>query len=297
MKKMIQSILKRFRSFFCSPILSYLERQESNRQALLQNMLKFQYKQMVQADMQMPSFEDVGFKTYSEADEDGILHYIFALIGTTNKRLLDIGAAGINISNTANLVINHGWKGLLIEGDLKRVLSARKFYETFPNIRNYPPVVVDKWVTSDNVNQVIMENGFSGDIDLLSIDIDGVDYWIWDAINCMQPRVVIVEYQCIWGPEKSVTVPNSPDFKPEYHGRFGIYSGASLAAFVKLGKRKGYRLVGCSRYGYNAFFIQNGIGEEFFPEIPAKDCFKHPFTHWARKKFLNEIEELEWVEV
>lgn len=92
----------------------------------------------------------------------------------------------------------------------------------------------------------------------MSIDIDGVDYWIWDAITVIKPRVVVLEYQDIIGPDKALTMPYSDDFDASnYPMTLGMpdFCGASLPAFVKLARKKGYRLVGCNRLYYNAFFI------------------------------------------
>ena len=140
-----------------------------------------------------------------------------------------------------------------------------------------------------------MDNGVEGEIDLFSLDIDGIDYWIWNAVSVIQPRVVLVEYQDIWGPERAVTVPYKPDFN-----RFDVHPdfyGASLPAFVKLGHAKGYRLVGVNRYGFNAFFVRKGIGEDVLPEIPVADCFSHPKVIQGMKKRLPAVENLAWQEV
>ena len=263
----------------------------------MQLNLCFNYRRMLHQGMDLPKFDEVGFRVFSESDEDGILHYIFSLIGTSNKKLVDIGSAGISISNTANLLINHGWTGLLIEGNEERVKLSRKFYQQSEETRNYPPKIINAWITRENINKLLTDNKMEGDIDLLSIDIDGIDYWVWKAMDVISPRVVVLEYQCIWGPDKSVTVPYSPDFKGGFIGQYGVYSGASLAAFVKLGREKGYRLVGCQRYGYNAFFIRNDVGTGIFPEIPAAECFRHPFTQWAQEELLPKVIEREWVEV
>lgn len=115
--------------------------------------------------------------------------------------------------------------------------------------------------------------GFLGSIDLLSIDIDGMDYWIWEAIRVISPRVVVVEYQTSWHSEESVTVPYNEGFRAD--GDY-TYAGASLLAFVRLGKKRGYRLVGCERYCFNAFFLRNGVGEEIFPEVTVAECLRHP---------------------
>jgi hypothetical protein len=128
----------------------------------------------------------------------------------------------------------------------------------------------------------LTSEGVVGGVDLLSIDLDGVDYWIWSALTVVTPRVVIIECQDIWGADRSVTVPYSPDFRrpgPGYD-----YCGASLPALVKLGRQKGYRLVGTNRYGYNAIFVRSGLGEGALPEVPAKSCFDHPRARRSRDR-------------
>ena len=90
-----------------------------------------------------------------------------------------------------------------------------------------------------------VSTGFEGEIDLLSLDIDGIDYWIWEALEVIRPRVVVAEIQCIWGADRAVTVPYDPQFRAEYVQGFGIYSGASLKAFIKLGSAQ--RLSLCRR--------------------------------------------------
>lgn len=291
----------RVRSFLVEILTEVFRKKEviANREKHSQSeqrLLMMQYRQMLHHDMPMPGFADVGFRTLSENDEDGILLYVFSLIGTSNKKLVDIGASAGG-SNTANLIVNHGWTGLLFEGGKERAAATDQFYKLCPDTKNYPPKVLNEWVTRENIDGLLVKNGFEGEVDLLSIDIDGVDYYIWQAIESISPRVVVVEYQCIWGPEKSVSVPYSPDFKGGFVGQYGVYSGASIAAFVKLAKQKGYRLVGCNRYGYNAFFIRNDEGIDIFPEITPEECFNHPFTHWAQKELLPQVQDKEWVEI
>ena len=170
-------------------------------------------------------------------------------------------------------------------------------YRECPDTSNYPPECVASWITAENVNELLESLGQAGSIDLLCIDLDGVDYWIWKALDVVTPRVVVVEYQCVWGPERSVTVPYDPQFKAVFEGKYGVYNSASLAAFVKLGALKGYRLVGCQRYGYNAFFVRNGVGVDAFPAVTPQECFKHPFPRWAMETLLAKVKDLNWIEV
>jgi len=261
----------------------------------VQVLLALKYRELHRDGRPLPGFDQVGFRSYSQNEEDGIILFIFSLIGTTNKKAVEIGVGDGTECNTANLIINHGWTALLFDGDRANVLRGQEFYARCPDTWVFPPTFVHAWIEMENVNQLIRDNRFQGEIDLLSIDIDGNDYWVWKAIDCIQPRVVVVECHNIWGPERAVTIPYRRDFN-----KFNLhpdYSGASLAAFVKLGREKGYRLVGCNRYGFNAFFIREGVGEQVFPEVPAAQCLNHPQALLGRQTRLLEVKDYEWVEV
>lgn len=258
------------------------------------------YQALKESGAALPQLHQVGFKAFSQTDEDGILLYILSIIGSASKRAVEFCAGNGVECNSANLIINHGWHGLLVDGDDQLVKSGVDFYNRNPHTYVYPPVFVHRWITRDNVNSLIMEHGFSGDIDLLSIDMDGVDYWIWQAIDCIEPRVVVVEYQDILGPDKSCSVPYSDSFNSsDYSSSRGMpnFCGASLLAFVKLVRSRGYRLVGCNRYGYNAFFIRNPLGEKELPEIDINQCFIHPKVLWGMKERYPLVKDLPWVDV
>jgi len=148
------------------------------------------------------------------------------------------------------------------------------------------------------VNELFEKHGFSGEIDLLSLDMDGVDYWILEALT-VQPRVIVLEYNTILGPDRSVTVPYSDDFYAYQDTPPGVtptYLGASLTAFVKLARKKGYRLVGCNHYGFNAFFIRQGLAEEEIPEVAVADCFPNKNLAECEARF-RAIADRPWVEV
>jgi hypothetical protein len=266
-----------------------------NQTNQIQLMLK--YGEIFQHGRPFPNFRDVEFRSFSQNGEDGILLYIFSLIRSTNKKCVEICAGSGIQCNTANLIINHGWIGLLFDGNEKNVQVGKQFYSKSRDTFAWPPKFVHAWITQDNVNELIKTNGFQDEIDLLSLDMDGVDWWIWKSIDCINPRVVVVEYNNLWGPEKSVTIPYRADFVSDYTKHGHDYAGASLSAFVKLGKEKGYRFVGCQRYGFNAFFIRNGIREDIFPEVSTKDCFDHPFSKYAMKVRIKNVLQKEWVEI
>jgi hypothetical protein len=298
----LKRLARRGRDFLTA---SFSERPESIRSnqypdATSQLQLKLTYRSLVESGGPLPGLKEVGFTAFSQTDEDGILLYIFSIIGTINKTCVEI-CAGTGIEcNTANLLINHGWHGLLVDGNEAAVRVGQEFYKKNPSTCVYPPVFIHSWITRDNINDVLSKNGFQGEIDLLSIDVDGVDYWIWDAIKVVRPRVVVVEYMDIIGPDKALTVPYRDDFNAYiYPTTLGMpnFCGASLPAFVKLARRNGYRLVGCNRLGYNAFFVSNPFGEKQIPEIDIMECFKHPKVRWGMKERYPTVKDLPWVEI
>lgn len=286
---------RRIRQFLLAPLLEFQGRSADVSQIHLQQW----YTYLLRTNGPLPPFRDTGFSVYSESDEDGCLLFIFSLIGFTNRKLVDLGAAGgVNGSNTANLMINHRFHGLLVDGDASRVAKGREYYACNPHTRLFPPIFVHSWITRDNVNALLESHGFAGEIDLLSVDIDGVDYWLLEALTT-KPRVIVLEYNSVLGPDRSITIPYSDTFNAyQGHTSGGTpnYLGASLSAFVKLAKAKGYRLVGCNRYGYNAFFVQEGLAESQIPEIPIEECFRGK-NHVEHEEKFRAVADREWVEV
>ena len=248
----------------------------------------------------MLPFAEVEFRNHSQNGEDGILWYIYSLVGTTNKKAVEICAGNGKECNTANLVINHGWHVLMAEGDKANADFAKEYYAKHPDTFLIPPFVVNEWITAENVNDIMKRNGFKGEIDFLSIDVDGIDYWLWKAIDVAAPRVVMVEIQAVWRCTASVTVPYRPDFQFTWlqpKDGLACYGGASLPAFVKLAKEKGYRLIGANRYGQNVIFMRNDVGVDVFPEIKQESVFSHEVANWGSDRARPLYEGLEWEEV
>lgn len=215
------------------------------------------------------------------------------MIGFSNKICVDMAFASPFGANTTNLICNWGFTGLLVEGS--DFSSTKAFFNANKNTSVFPPTCFNTWITAENVNDICINNGVMGEIDFFSLDMDGVDYYIWKSLNALQPKVVVVEYQDILGPNAALTVPYKPDFN-----RFDIhpdFCSASLSAFVKLGKEKGYRLVGINLLGYNGFFVKNGIGEDVLPEISVSSCFNHPKVKWGIEKRYPQVKNFPWVEV
>lgn len=243
------------------------------------------------------SFKDVGFRVHSQHEEDGIILYIFSLIGTTNKKCAEICAGDGIECNTANLIINHRWIGLLCDGNEVNIKKAKDFYSKNLDSKYWPPTIIKEWVTKENINDLIKDNGYTDAIDLLSLDIDGNDYWLWKELNIISPRVVVLEFNHLWGPDVSVSIPYNEDFVCEFTKYGSDYAGASLRAFVKLGKKKGYRLVGTNEIATNAFFVRNDILCNSLPEINPSSCFSHPRAVFGMSERLPTVKNMDWIEV
>ena len=295
---MIRKFASKFRNYFVALLRQQLQNVNFFPiQAIEQKVLSVLYKQNYDSKSLPLSFKDAGFRVHSQNEEDGILLLIFSLIGTTNKKCVEICAGNGIECNTANLIINHRWIGLLCDGSETNVQKAKQFYSTNQDTKYWPPTIVKEWITKGNVNKVIQENGFAGEIDLLSLDIDGIDYWLWEEISSASPRVVVLEFNHLWGPNASMTVPYRDDFEAEFTQYGSDYAGASLKAFVKLNRKKDYRLVGTNAIATNAFFVRNDILCDWLPEIDASTCFDHPRAQFGMKHRMPGVKNKEWVEV
>lgn len=256
-----------------------------------QRQLFIQY-QTAKTINQLPDLNDTGFRVFSQFEEDGKLLFILAMTGMKNKTFLEIGSDdGIN-SNCANLVFNFGYHGLFLDGNERAIKRGEFFYKKYPHPYMYQPTFKCAKVTAENINQLVSQAGFSGEIDVLSIDIDGNDYWIWNALDVVQPNVVIIETHVEFG-LRNIVVPYDPNYF--YPGKHPVYHGASPVAMVNLGKKKGYRLVGANDLGFNFIFVRNGIAEKELPEVSVESVLKHPSVKESWKLF-EPVKNWEYLE-
>ena len=211
-----------------------------------------------------------GRRVYSQNDEDGLLQEIFARIGTTDRRFVEFGVETGVECNTAKLLVE-GWSGLWIEGDAQHAARAQRTLAGF--VREGRLQVKQAFVTAENINGLILSAGIAGEIDLLSVDIDGNDYWVWRAIEAIAPRVVVIEYNATLPPPLSFVTPYAADFRWDGSN----FYGASLEALVRLGKARGYQLVGCNFVGVNAFFVRADLcADKFYLPATAEALYEPP---------------------
>lgn len=199
---------------------------------------------------------------YSQNGEDGILLNLFTRIGARSRRFLEFGCGTGMECNSANLALGFGWSGLLLDANETHVTKARTFFASHLGPQAERVQVRAQFVTPALVDDLVTEAASTGeDLDLLSIDIDSSDYWVWQAVRGARSRVVVVEYNASFGAERSVTVTARDGFDPFAYHPSGYYHGASLEALRRLGDLRGYQLVGCDSAGVNAFFVRRDCAQ------------------------------------
>jgi hypothetical protein len=238
-------------------------------------------------------------KVYSQNGEDGILLWLFSRIKPGSRALVEIGCGDGRECNGANLVLHWGWRGTFVDCDSERLDLARRFFDWRLGARAAAARCVHARATCENVDALAGAGTASGELDLLSIDVDGNDYWIWQALTTVRPRVVVIEYNAAFGCERAVTIPYDPTFDRRTRNPSGLYHGASLAALALLGDRKGYVLLGCDSEGVNAFFVRADQADGLPALTPAAAYRPCSLRHapWSAEEQWSILEDLPLVEV
>lgn len=249
MKDSLVNFVNRIKRIFLGDIISRIE----TNSALIAQLHIERLREL--GDIE--SLTEAEFKVFSQWGEDGIIQYLVNRIPIAKECFVEFGVENYLESNTRFLLTNNNWKGLVLDGSRSHVQFIRRDSIYW----KHDLTAVQKFVTRENINDTLASHGFEGDVGLLSIDIDGNDYWIWDSIEAISPRIVICEYNNVFGPSAAVTIPYDAAFvRTEAHFS-NLYFGASLAALCHLGKRKGYCFVGSNSAGTNAFFVRQDLME------------------------------------
>jgi len=213
---------------------------------------------------------DYEFKVSSQWGEDGILQHLLRQVRVPRPVFVEFGVEDYTEANTRFLLTNCGWSGLILDGSeqhMEKVRASDLYWRH--NLK-----AVAAFITRENINELLRSNGVAGDIGLLSVDIDGNDYWVWEAIDAVTPALVVVEYNARFGPERAVTTPYDPAFVRSRAHHSCIYYGASLAALAALGRRKGYAFVGSNMAANNAFFVRRDLLPPTLRELTAAEGWR-----------------------
>ena len=236
-----------------------------------------------------PRLQGNEFRVFSQWGEDGIIQFLIARLNIRHRIFVEFGVENYLESNTRFLLTHNGWSGLVMDGSEENI----RYIRNDPLYWQYNLKAVHAFVTAENVNSLLVENGVRGEIGLLSIDIDGNDYWVWDALTVVEPRVVMIETHTEFG-MNSIVVPYDKDYR--YPGKHPDYHGASPVAMEKLARKKGYRLVGANNYGFNTIYIKNGTGENILPAVSVESIMRHPRNH-ERLKLFEAIKDWDYIHV
>ncbi|MEQ1695596.1 MAG: hypothetical protein ABL901_07120 [Hyphomicrobiaceae bacterium] len=196
---------------------------------------------------------DVEFRIFSQWGEDGIIEWLVHHNGEMPETFVEFGVEDYREANTRHLLAARNWRGLVMDGSDSHVAKIKASdYSWRHNL-----TAVSTFITKDNINATIADASFDGELGLLSVDIDGNDYWVWQAIDCVQPHIVITEYNAVFGDLHPISVPYKADFVRQSAHPSNLYYGASISALAGLAKSKGYTLLGTNNAGSNAFFIRD----------------------------------------
>ncbi|SEL43661.1 hypothetical protein SAMN04488505_102268 [Chitinophaga rupis] len=239
--------IKRLLSIFTHSVYKSRKTQQADL-LLLGKILSRQNKAL----QQVSNLAETEFRVFSQTGDDGIIQYLISKADITDHTFVEFGVENYIESNTRFLLVNDNWSGLVIDGSEKHI----NFIKTDDICYQHDLSTLCAFITSENINELISSGGISGEIGLLSIDIDGNDYWIWKAINVVSPTIVIVEYNSVLGSERAITVPYNPDFIRTKAHYSNLYFGTSLKALCLLAEEKGYAFVGSNSVGTNAYFVK-----------------------------------------
>jgi len=216
-----------------------------------------------------------GFKVYSQNEEDGLIQRILDNVGRDSRTFVEFGIGTGLENNTVYLLLN-GWRGTWIEGNPEHVAKSKCHFERL--VASYRLNILNRLITAENIEGILEEAGVPDDLELLSIDIDGNDYWVWKAITRYRPRVVIIEYNAGMGPSADWKMYYNPDHVWNGSRNFG----ASLKAMELLGREKGYVLIGCNLTGTNAFFVRSDLNLSKFLEPFTSERHFQPPRYYLR---------------
>jgi len=221
-------------------------------------------------DKSLNELNDYHYSIFSQFNEDSVIQYLIKNLKIENKIFIEIGVENYEEANTRYLLENNNWEGLIIDSSKENINIVKKqnyFWRHKLKAEN-------TFINVENVNEIIDKYKFPKQIGLLSIDIDGNDYWIWEAISVVSPDILVIEYNALYGSEKSLTLKYEKNFKRPDKGIYKCLYGASLKALTSLSERKGYSLVATNLNGNNAFFVKQTLLNDKVYEQDYKTCFK-----------------------
>ena len=235
--------------------------------------------------------EEAEFQTFSQWGEDGIIQWLINNISISREIFIEFGTQNYLESNTRFLLMHNNWAGLIIDGSKENM----DFVRQDPIYWQYNIKAVQQFITAENINDIFKENGVTGKIGLLSVDIDGNDYWVWKAIDCVEPDIVICEYNPRFGKDRAVTIPYDASWTRFKVHPSGIYFGASIKALTQLANEKGYALVAGNKHAANLFFVKRELLNDVVKEKSIDEVY-HKNQYEDSRNEHGELQRLSFEE-
>ena len=216
------------------------------------------------------NIHDYEFKVFSQWGDDGSIQFLTDHLTIKNKTFIEFGVQDYSESNTRFLLMNNNWSGFIMDGSKENIEKIK----SFPWFWKHDLNAEAHFINLDNINQLLSKSKYN-DLGILHIDIDGVDYWIWQKINIehLRPSIVIIEYNSTFGKDKELTVPYDASFVRSKKHYSNLYYGASLKALINLSIKKGYIFIGCNSNGNNAYFIRKELQTSLIKEVNIEEGF------------------------
>jgi hypothetical protein len=224
---------------------------------------------MLNENKKSTNLKDYEFKVFSQWGEDGVIQYLAKSIEIKNKTFIEFGVESFTEANCRFLLMKDNWSGFVIDGSTSNIEQLKKSYFYWKHHID----AVDAFITRENVNELLARSGFSEDLGVLSVDIDGNDYFVLEAISTFHPRILICEYNPLFGATRKISIPYEADFQRTKRHYSNLYFGASLSAIAYLADRKGYSLVGTNSIGGNAFFVRNDLLNEKVEVVSVEQAY------------------------
>jgi hypothetical protein len=227
------------------------------------------------------NLRDYEFKIFSQWGEDGIIQHLIKSIEIKNKNFIEFGVEDFFESNCRFLLMNNDWKGFVIDANKSNILRLKNSYFYW----KHHIVAIEKFITRENINEILEMSGFDQDLGILSIDLDGNDYFVLENINKFRPRILICEFNSVFGLTRKVSIPYDPKFLRNEAHYSNLYWGASLPALIYLANKKGYAFVGTNSAGCNAFFVRKDLLNEKIEVVTADKIYFQSNYRESRDKF------------
>jgi hypothetical protein len=198
-----------------------------------------------------------------------VIQHLIKLVEIKNKTFIEFGVEDFFESNCRFLLMKDDWKGFVIDGSKINIQKLKNSYFYWKHYLD----ATKGFITTENIEDILDTSGFDYDLGILSIDLDGNDYHILEAINKYKPRILICEYNSVFGSFRKITIPYKTDFFRTKAHHSNLYGGASLAALTYLANKKGYSLVGTNTAGNNAFYIRNDLLNECVEVLSVESAY------------------------